>query len=313
MSRPRSRVTDYLVYLAVRLFVCLVQTLSLQAACRLAGYLAGLLYRIDRRHREVARENLAHAFGDQLSEAQRDALVRAVYRHFCRLLIEIIHLPRRLNIHNWRRYVTLPAAKELADCLLSGRPLLIVTGHFGNWELGGFVLGLLGFTTHAVARPLDNPYLDDFLRRFRERTGQRLLAKKGDFDQMQRILATGGVLATLADQDAGQRGLFVNFFGRPASTHKAMALLALEFQVPVLVMLARNAGAPLKYEMVAEELILPEAYAGRADAVQALTQRITAALERGVRSAPEQYFWLHRRWKHQPKAKTARTAVRQSA
>jgi KDO2-lipid IV(A) lauroyltransferase len=271
MSKPRSRFADYVVYLV-----------------------------IDRRHREVAGENLTQAFPGQWNDAQQDALVRSIYRHFCQLLVEIIHLPRKLHLNNWRRYVQIQDARQLVDGLLSDRPLLIVTGHFGNWEMGGYVLGLLGFTTHAVARPLDNPYLDDFLRQFRERTGQRLLAKKGDFGQMQQILATGGVLATLADQDAGQRGLFVDFFGRPASTHKAIALLSLEFQVPIMVLLVRNAGKPLHYDILVEEVILPEEYAGRTDAIHALTQRFTTALERGIRTAPEQYFWLHRRWKHQP-------------
>jgi KDO2-lipid IV(A) lauroyltransferase len=300
MSKPRSDFADYLVSLVVRLFVSFIQTLSFQAACAMSGGLAWLLYRIDRRHREVARENLTWAFPGKGSAAESDVLVRSIYRHFCRLLVEIIHLPRKLHLTNWRRYVHLQDGRQLVDQLLSDRPLLIVTGHFGNWEMGGYVLGLLGFTTHAVARPLDNPYLDDFLRQFRERTGQRLLAKKGDFDQMQQILASGGILATLADQDAGQRGLFVDFFGRPASTHKAIALLALQFQVPILVMLVRNTGQPLHYDVLGEELILPEEYAGRPDGVQALTQRFTTALERGIRAAPGQYFWLHRRWKHQP-------------
>src|SRR5205085_3967380 len=117
---------------------------------------------------------------------------------------------------------------------------LIVTGHLGNWELAGFALGLFGFRTHAIARTLDNPHLDRFLRRFREKTGQRVLAKKGDYDQIAGLLESGGVLATLADQDAGQRGLFVDFFGRPASTHKAIALLAIEYDVPLVVV-----GVPL--------------------------------------------------------------------
>src|SRR5262249_4376581 len=156
------------------------------------------------------------------------------YRHFCTMLVEIIQMPRRLHLTNWRNHLELRGGRQIIDRLLSGRPLMFVTGHLGNWEFGGYCLGLLGFTTHAVARPLDNPYLDQFLRQFRERTGQKVLAKKGDFDQMQAILATGGVIATLADQDAGPRGLFVDYFGRPASTHKAIALLALEYQVPLL-------------------------------------------------------------------------------
>jgi KDO2-lipid IV(A) lauroyltransferase len=177
---------------------------------------------------------------------------------------------------------------------------MIVTGHFGNWELAGYALGLLGFRTYAIARPLDNPYLDDFLRQFRERTGQKILAKKGDFDQMQAVLDAGGVIATLADQDAGQRGLFVDYFGRPASTHKAIALMALEFRVPLLVIGVPRVGEPMRYRIVAEERVLPEEYEGKPDAVRAITQRFTTALEQVVRTAPEQYFWLHRRWKHQP-------------
>src|SRR5262249_8113475 len=158
---------------------------------------------------------------------------------------------------NWRRHFNLGSSKEIIGCLLSGRPLMIVTGHFGNWEMAGYALGLLGFTTHAVARPLDNPYLDDYLRYFREKTGQKILAKKGDYDQMQTLLDSAGVIATLADQDAGQRGLFVDFFGRPASTHKAIALLALEHRVPLLVVGTPKVAEPLSYEVIAGDVIYP--------------------------------------------------------
>jgi KDO2-lipid IV(A) lauroyltransferase len=308
MSKPRSHAADYAVYLLVRILVCVIQILSFEAGCAFARFLAWLAYRLDRRHGQAALENLQHAFGDQLTAADRDRIVRAVYGHFCRLVIEIIHLPRRLHIQNWRDYLELHNGRQLVGSLLSGRPLLIVTGHFGNWEMAGYALGLLGFTSYAVARPLDNVYLDDFLRQFRERTGQKLLAKKGDAGQMQQILKDGGVIATLADQDAGQRGLFVDFFGRPASTHKAIALLALEFQVPLQVVLATRVGEPMRYQLRAEELILPEAYEGKSNAIRDITQRFTAALERGIRRAPDQYFWLHRRWKHQPQKKVKRAA-----
>jgi KDO2-lipid IV(A) lauroyltransferase len=308
MSKQRSRWLDYLVYMLVRFFVCVVQAVPLETAIGFATGLAWLAHRVDRRHREVALENLRQAFGDRFSEVQRQAMVRAVYRHFCCLLMEIIHLSRRLHVHNWRDHVELLGGRPLVDHMLSDRPLMIVTGHFGNWEMGGYILGLLGLRLYAVARPLDNPYLDDFLRSFRERTGQRLLAKKGDFGQMQEILRNGGVIATLGDQDAGQRGLFVHFFGRPASTHKVMALLALEFRVPILVMVAINGGRPLRYVARIVGEILPEDYAGEANAVRSITQEFTTALEQAVCSAPDQYFWLHRRWKHQPAR--ARTSVR---
>src|SRR5205807_1469925 len=165
-----------------------------ETSSRLAGVLAWLVHRVDRRHRDVADENLRYAFAGDLDAVQRERLVYGTYRHFCQLLMEIIHLPRQLHIHNWRRYVELKGGRQLVGCLLSDRPLLIVTGHFGNWEMAGYMLGLLGFKSYAVARPLDNPRLDDFLRRFRQRTGQKILAKKGDFLEMNRILAEGGIL-----------------------------------------------------------------------------------------------------------------------
>lgn len=306
MAKERSPLKDYTVYLVLRLIVMFVQCLSLDAARRFAGVLAALAYRVDRRHRLVADDNLRHAFGDRYTPEERDHLVRATYRHFCTMLLEIILLPRKLHAHNWRNHLELFGGPRIIEQLLSGRPVLIVTGHFGNWELAGYALGLLGFKTHAVARPLDNPYVDDFLRQFRERTGQKILAKKGDFDQMTAILASGGVLATLGDQDAGQRGLFVDFFNRPASTHKAVALMAIEYQVAMLVAGTPRIAEPLQYRVELEDVILPEDYTDDPDAVKKITQRFSTALERLIGRHPEQYFWLHRRWKHQPPVKKPR-------
>ncbi len=300
MAKPRSRTIDGLVYLLVRFLVCFVQSLSLDLSRHLAQGLAWLAYRVDRRHREVALDNLRQAFPGLYSEAQLQALVCDVYRHFCTVIIEMVHLPRKLNPHNWRRYIEVGEGRVIVEALLSGRPLLIVTGHFGNWEMAGYALAMLGFQTHAIARPLDNPYLDRFLRRFRERTGQKLLAKKGELDKLEGLLKAGGIVCTLADQDAGQRGLFVNYFGRPASTHKAIALLALEHGVTLLVGGAMKVGEPMRYVIRATDVINPEDYAHDSNAVRVITQRFTTALERLVRLDPRQYFWLHRRWKHQP-------------
>jgi KDO2-lipid IV(A) lauroyltransferase len=298
-EKKRSRTADYLVYLAVRILVCLIQALPFDVGCQFARLLAWLVYKIDKRHRLVATENLQKSFPGQHTDAEIDRIVRDVYVHFCTILVEIMHLPRRLHLHNYKQSVVLHEPTRLIDLLLSGRPALFVTGHFGNWEMGGYVLGLFGFKTHAIARPLDNPYLDDFLRSFREHTGQKLLAKHGDFSNMRKVLEEGGLLATLADQDAGQRGLFVDFFGRPASTHKAVAILALEHKVPMVVCGTPRLGD--KYHFLAIDVIFPEDYEKSPDAVRAITQRFTSGLEEMVRQAPEQYFWVHRRWKHAPR------------
>jgi KDO2-lipid IV(A) lauroyltransferase len=305
-DKPRSRLADYAVYFTVRVTVCVIQALSFNAACAFARFLAWLAYHVDKRHRLVAKENLEKAFPGRYSADEIDRMVRTVYGHFCRVVIELAHLQRQLHVNNWKQFVAMPDGERVTAALLTDRPLLLVTGHFGNWEIAGYALGLVGFKTYAIARPLDNPYLDDFFRRFRERNGQKLLAKQGDFDKIEQVLRDRGVLATLADQDAGQRGMFVDFFGRPASTHKAVALMAMEHNVPMMV-----CGTPRldgKYQVCTADVIDPADYRDWPDAVRAITQRFTSDLEQLIRSAPEQYFWLHRRWKHQPVRKSRKVA-----
>lgn len=308
MAKTSSRTTNVVIYLLVRLLVCFLQCLSLELGGKFARALAWLAYHLDRRHREVALDNLRKGLPGQYTEGELDMMVRDVYRHFCTVLVEMVTLPRKLHPRNWRRHIHISAGRHVVELLLSGRPLLIVTGHFGNWEMAGYALGMLGFQTHAVARPLDNPYLDRFLRRFRERTGQKLLAKKGELERMEGILKGGGIICTLADQDAGQRGLFVDFFGRPASTHKAIALLALEHRATLLVAGAHKLGEPMRYDICVTDVIPPEQYEAVLDPVRYITQRFTAGIEQLVRLNPRQYFWLHRRWKHQPVKRQRRVA-----
>jgi Kdo2-lipid IVA lauroyltransferase/acyltransferase len=310
MKRPRNRIVDYLAYLAVRLLVAFAQMLSIEQSYALARGLAWVLYQVDARHRKVGLENLAQAFGDRYSEADRDQIIRGVYRHFCMMLMEIMHTPRKLYLSNWRDRIVLEGLTPIMDLFLTGdRPLIILTGHYGNWELAGYVFGMFGFPTFAVARALDNPYLDRYLRTFREQTGQMLIPKDGGYDQMIEVLKNKRALTFLADQDAGQRGLYVNFFGRPASTHKVMALLAIEHQALVVVGVARRIGPGFRYEIRCEDVIDPASLAGTADDVRLLTQRFTSALERLISQDPTQYLWLHRRWKHQPQARKPKGAV----
>jgi KDO2-lipid IV(A) lauroyltransferase len=271
---------------------------------RLGCWLAWLVCKLDRRHRQVAHDNLRHAFPD-LTEDRREQLVSAVYEHFICLMVTLVHLPRLFYPGTWKRYFEMPQARVLLSALLSGRPVILLTGHFGNWELGGFVLGVLGFKAFVVARRLDNPFLHRWLLRFRQRHGTTVLDKRGDFKRIEAVLAGGGLLATLGDQDAGQKGLYVDFFNRPASTHKAIALMALEHSAAVVVMGIARVGEPLRHQLLVADVVLPEDYADQPDAVRAMTQRFSTALETLVRRYPEQYFWLHRRWKHQPRAKKA--------
>ena len=323
MAKPRNRAADYAVYLVVRAVVCVLHTVTPRVAFWIGDQIAWLIYRFVPSRRRVALENLAAAYPELAADPGRaDRLVRAMYRHFVRAAVEALLMARKFHVGNWRAFVDLYPAVGLPEAMLSDRAALFVTAHFGNWEMAGFATGAMGFKTFAIARVLDNPYLERFVLRLRQSTGQTIIAKKDDFDRLTAVLAAGGKVSTLADQDAGSRGVFVDFFGRPASTHKAIALMAIEYDAPVVVVgvprVGRAGRATLRppvgmegtfYAVEVEEVIDPRGYAGRADAVRAITGRYTAALERLVRRHPEQYFWLHRRWKHQPRAKPAKRAA----
>ncbi len=301
MAKRRKPAVDFAVALLVRGLVCALQALPTTAAFALARGLGWLVYRVDKRHRNVAVENLQFAFPDLAqSPSEIDRLVRGCYHHLATLIVEIAILPRKLHVQNWRSYATLVNGGTVVGGLLDRRPLLIVTAHFGNWEMAGYALGAFGFKTYAIARVLDNPHLERFLKRFRQGTGQTIIAKKADFDRLSAVMASNGKVATLGDQDAGPRGVFVTFFGRPASAHKAVALMAIEYDAKMVVVGVPRVGGPLDYRIVSEEVIDPRDYADRPDAIKAITQRYHAALERVIRRHPEQYFWLHRRWKTQP-------------
>lgn len=306
---PHNRIVDFLVYLVVRVLICMVQAMRIETGTVLAGRLAWLFCDVLRVRAEVVDENLAHAF-PELTEAQRRRLARRMWEHLFLLVLEVAHAPRKIHETNWRDYLVLRNKERLVPLLLSGRPTLMVTAHFGNFEVAGYVLAILGFPTYTVARPLDNPFLDRFVNQFRRRTGQHIIPKNGGYDQIVEVLAGGGTMGFLADQYAGPKGCWVEFFGRPASAHKAIALLALDNDAPVAVCSARRTGRPLHMDLEAVAIADPREADDPVTGIRELTQWYTSRLEEIIRRAPEQYWWLHRRWKdtRQPRRRKKRAA-----
>ena len=313
----RERLRHLLEYLAFRSAVCFVEALSLRTCLRFADGLAMLLHRVLPRRwtrYDVARENIRAAFGARFDEAQIDQIILGMWRHLFRLVAEMILLPRKLRLDNVVAAVSFRNKPDVVRALCSGRPVIVLSGHFGNWEMAATIFGLFGFRMGIVGREMDNPYLNDWFLRFRKHTGHRPISRNGGGGQMVSLLERGGSLAMLGDQDAGSSGLFVDFFGRPASTFKSIALLALECRALICVGYARRLegetlpGGWPRFELGCEEVIDVLEF-DSAEAVREITQRYTSALERVIRRAPEQYFWVHRRWKSVPRARRRRRAA----
>ncbi len=151
------------------------------------------------------------------------------------LVCEIVQLPRFLNLYNCGDYLDFYRREDCVKALLSGRPVLMLGGHFGNWEVAVNTFGMFGFPMGVVARELDNPWLHHWFRRFRESTGNALISKAGGGPEIAETLERGGMISLLCDQDAGKSGVFVDFFGKPASTFKSIGLLALQYNALVVV------------------------------------------------------------------------------
>ena len=284
-----------LVYVLIRVVVCIIQALRIETCEVLAGVLAWLANDVLRVRQGVVDENLRHAF-PEMTDADRRRVGRCMWRHLVLMACEIAHAPRKIHRTNWHRYVTIEQRRELLRFLLDARPTALVSGHFGNFELGGFITGLLGFPTFTVARPLDNPYLDRFLNRFRGVHGQFILPKQGSASQIQAILEAGHAITLLGDQSAGPKGCWVEFFGRPASCHKAIALFTLASGAPMLVVYAMRTR-PLHFVVGLAGVADPGIPASHFSGVPALTRWYNERLESAIRLAPEQYWWVHRRWK----------------
>lgn len=301
------RSPQFAVYLAVRLAVCLLQALPLSTCGQLAEAMAVLAHDVLRLRRRVVLENLARAYPDW-RPPQRSRAARAMWAHLFLMVAEVAQLPRKVHETNWRRHVRLRGLQPLVELLLTERPVIVASAHFGNFELGGYMLGLMGFPTVSVARPLDNRYLNEFVNDFRGRTGQSIVPKKGGYEMILEVLGRGGTMAFLGDQYAGSKGCWITFFGQPASAHKAIALLALEHAAPLAVCCARRVEGPLQYELALGGLFDPAQ--DEVPGARELTQWYSARLEELIREAPEQYWWLHRRWKdHRPaKRRLARAA-----
>lgn len=301
MAKERNKVADYLLYICCRcvsmLFHCFPVQLNLQTA-RLMGW---ILFMVDKKHRKRAMHNLRRSF-PELTEAQCRRMALESTQHMVMLAVEVIFTTSLIRLTTWRKYIELENFSEVLELLIRQESgMIMLTGHYGNWEVLGYLLATLGFETTSIARPLDNPYINHWLLGVREKQGQKIVAKKGATEEVLPVLEDKGAVGFIADQNAGTKGIFVDFFGRKASTYKSIGLLAMEYNVPVVIGYARRTGEAFCFKVGVQDIIYPRDWESQGDPLRYITQRYTKAIEDVVRADPPQYLWLHRRWKTRPK------------
>ena len=303
MAGPLRQARLALECVLVRGLVAALAPLSMATVRRSGAALGRFVHTVDAFHRDIARENLAHAFPTR-SDAERRAIARAMFAHFGSVLFELLKAGRLshaelIALSEFEGHDRVLAAYE------RGHGVLLFTGHFGYWEMQGIAQSLVMPPMSVLARPLDNPGLNAWLERIRSSTGNTVLYRQGVIRKVMRELAANHCVAMLIDQHLQTDVVYVDYFGRRAATTSALAALALRTGAPVIPAFA----LPLpggRYRFIYEHPVEPPA-SDAPDAITQFTQRCTDVLEMYVRRHPELWLWMHRRWRDVP-ASVAATA-----
>lgn len=299
MTFPGGRAVRHrLEYIAVRATQGLERLLGKRLAGAIVAGAARLAYRPLGIRRAVVEAHLRQAFPGR-DERWIRRTAGAAYAHLGREGMSLLRL-YRLGREDVARTTRVEGLEALRSAVDAGTGAVVVTGHFGNWEIGGAAVAVRGVPLDVVVQRQANPLFDDLINRARERLGMRVIERGRATREALRSLRRGRVVAFVADQDARRAGVFVPFLGRPASTFRGPAVLALRSGAPVFIGTAvRDRGG--EYVVRLRPIPLPAAGDPEAQVVE-LTAAHARALEEMVRSRPEQYFWHHRRWKTAPPA-----------
>ena len=304
MATERNDLIDRLQYVGLRTVHMMMHCWPVHANLRVAQLIGDFVYTVDKRHRLRAIGNLRRSF-PQLSDRRIELLARESMQQMFMLFVEVLFTVRLVRVDTFSRYIRLGNFRDTLQLLMRRHGgLIVLTGHYGNWEILGYVMALLGFPTVSIARSLDNRYVNHWLLGVREKVGQKIVHKKGVTEIVMKTLENDGTVGIIADQDAGKKGLFVDFFGRKASTYKSIGLLAMEHNVPIVVGYSRRHGHHFQFEIGTNDIIYPDDWKSQDDPLKYITQRYTTAIEQFIMGAPGQYLWVHRRWKTRPKGET---------
>lgn len=288
---------DHLEYIGTLILGFIVRLLPLKVALGLGDLLGDFAFSVLHIRRKVTLDNLRAAFPEK-GERERRAIARRTYRNFLKTAIEHLRFPL-LTDENIHRLVEFEGAEHFRWAFAQGRGTLCLSGHFGNWQLMGTAIRAAGYPMHFVVQEQRNKLVDAVLNRYRAKFGTKIIYAAGGAREILKALRENSFVAILADQDAGRDGVFVEFLGRNASTPKGPALLALKTQAPIVfgvdVRLADG-----RHRAIIHALRLDGLTGATPENVWTVTQSYTAMLEKYVRLYPDQWFWMHRRWKTRP-------------
>ncbi len=283
-------------YTGVEVLKVLANVLPLKAALFFGAILGDLSFYVIGIRKKIVFQNLKRAFETEKSDRELKDIARGTYRNFGRTLIEFLRLPYmgKDEINRSVRFINFEKAKEAASLK---RGVILVLGHFGNWEMTGAAICNLGYRLSALTAPMKNELVERIVVHHREAVGLKVIPRgSSSVKEVFKALRRGEFVGFLSDQDAGPDGVFVNFFDKCASAPPGPAAIALKRNIPlVLCFPIRQKGG--RHRVIVEGPIYPSEFAGSKHGIRELTQKYTSVLEEYIRKYPDHWLWMHRRWK----------------
>lgn len=285
---------DYLVTQLIKAFAFFLRVLPLTISLWIGRRLGDLAFSVVRVRRKTTLENLQYAFKDAKNSVEIKKIATNCYRNLGMNFVEFAKLPllKKNNDYFTFEYNNL---EKLIEVEKQNLGVIFVIAHFGNWELLPFMYAKRNITQYAVAFPQTNVYFNEWLDKYRLFSGIKLIPQQ-DFKKCFEALKNRLALGLLADQDAGDTGIFIDFLNRPASTPKGPAIFSLRSGVPIIVVLPVRKETR-KHVIIFEGPVYPLNANGKRKDVETMTREWMEILERHIRECPEMWFWPHKRWK----------------
>lgn len=299
MKLNKLRLVQFIEYILAMLAALPFYLLPQKFAFRIGELLGELLYRIMPRRRQIGYKNLTIAFGDELTEQEKYQILRSNFSNLGKSLVETLHFPK-MSKDYLRGKVNILGQENFLSAKSKGRGVIYLTGHVGNWEMSSHAQSAAGHPLSIVVRPLDNRYLNKVVTRLRTIHGNKVLARGNGLRQIIAALKNKDAVGILMDQNTlRSRGIFVDFFGKSACTIPVIAILALRYNVPVIPGFIVRTGFDTHTIHIGQEIEIQRSGDTQKD-IEINTANFNKIIESFIRQYPDQWFWIHNRWKTRP-------------
>ncbi len=295
-SQENVTLSHRIEFVLFQLLKRIVVSLPLRSAQRLGAALGGGAYYVMSRRRRIANENVRFAYPD-MSEEDRNAIAKGSFKNFGISFIELLWFPN-ITPEILNKFVRFDDGSFLEEINRSANGAILLTGHFGNWELSALATGKrLTKPMAVIIQTQNNRLVDAVINRHRSQFGNRIVPMGISVREILRTLDAKGVVALAADQSAAKESIHVEFFGRRVATYEGPAMFALRVGAPIIMEFTVRQP---DFSYTIEHAVVPmdNLPAGKEEQILELTRRHTMMLERYIRKYPDQWLWLHRRWKH---------------